>query len=99
MSRIIPNWDKVGNDCCLSPMELDIPMIIVDNGGHCFWFHQPLDQSAADQMVFALMNSTGVEAFRVDAKVVLPSATDVRAATDRLDLVQSDPVRVTLRAD
>ena len=97
MSRLIPNNKPVGNDYCLCAVELDVPIVIVDNGGHCFWFHEPMDASTAERLAFNIMNGQSAEAYRIDVKLILPAASDVRASAAELHCVQSDPVRVKLR--
>ncbi len=99
MSRWIPNRKPVGNDYCLCPVELDVPIVIIDNGGDCFWFHEPMDVSSAERLAFGIMNGLSSEAYRIDVKLILPSASDVRAVTAELHRVQSDPLRVKLRAE
>ena len=99
MSRSIPNRKPVGSDYCLCPVEFAVPFIIVDHGGDCFWFHEPMDVSSAERLAFGIMNGFSAEAYRIDVKLILPAASDVRAVTDELRSVQSDPVRVKLRAE
>ena len=78
-----------------------MPTIIVNNdGGDCFWYHDALDGSSADLLAFAMLLSLSeVEAYRIDLRLILPAACDVRAAVGELRDVQSDPLRVILRAD
>ena len=99
MDRVIPNTDPVGSDRCLTPLVVSVPFVIVDNGIDCQWFQQAMDSSSADRMEFAMVQSMGAEAFRVDIKVILPAASDVRSVTADLDHLVSEPVRVILRAD
>ena len=99
MRRVIPNTDPVGNDLCLSPIAVNVPMVIVDNGCECFWYHDTMDRSSADRMTFAMRHSLGAEAFRVDIKMIVPAASDIRAATAELDELACDPLRVILRID
>ncbi len=100
MSRLIRNVDPVGSDCCLTPVMLTVPVVIVDYpGSDCLWYSEVMDVSAADRMVYAMMRSLDAEAYRVDVKIVLPSASDVRSATADLDQLSSEPARVRLRID
>lgn len=101
MSRLIPNSRTAGPDSCTDPVELVVPTIIVNNdGGDCFWYHNALDGSSADLLAFAmLLGLSSVEAYRIDLRLILPAACDVRAAVDELDDIQSDPVRIVLRVD
>ena len=73
--------------------------IIVDNGIDCFWYHEALDRSLADRLVFSKLNGGTAEAFCVELRLVLPAADDVRAATAELDQLRSDSVRVKLRVE
>jgi len=99
MSLLIPNTRPVDSDLCSCPVELELSVIMVDNGGDCFWFHGPMDRPSAKRMAFAIMNGMVAEAYRVDIKLILPAACDVRAVTAKLDCLQSDPVRIILRVD
>ena len=99
MSRLIPNSDSVGNDSCLTPVEVRVPFIIVDNGNDCFWFHEPMDPSAAQRLAFSISQSAHAEAFSIDVRLVLPAACDIRAATSELDCISSQPVRAILQVN
>ncbi len=98
MRRLIPNFEQVGNDCCLSPVEVDAAVLIIDNGIDCIWYPGAMDLIAADRLAFAIMHSGNVEAFRLDVKLILPSASDLRSEIDALDHLVSDPIRAKLRA-
>ncbi len=98
MSCFVPNFEPVGNDFCLSPVEVDAAVVIVDNGIDCFWYHRAMDPDTADRLAFAIMHGSNAEAFRVDVKLILPAANDLRAELDALDRLVSDPIRARLRA-
>ncbi|MEM8669356.1 MAG: hypothetical protein AAGG48_17665 [Planctomycetota bacterium] len=100
MSRSIPNEAPVGNDYCLTPVMVKIPLIIVDyDGADCLWYPEVMDRSAADRMSFGMMRGSVAEAFRLEASVILPAASDVRAITADLDRLTSKPVRLELIAE
>ena len=93
MEYLIPNAEPVGSDCCLTPLLVTVPMLIIDNGCECQWYTEVMDSSSADRTAFSMMQSMGAEAFRIDIKLILPSASDVRSVTADLDQLVSHPVR------
>ena len=97
MDRAIPNTDRVGTDCCLTPIIVDVPLLLICRGEECYWFNETMDESTAKRTAFALMQSLDVETFRVNVQVILPSANDVRATTVELDRLISEPVRAILK--
>lgn len=100
MSKIISNVDPIGHDYCFTPVVVDVPLVIVDYEDlDCLWYPDVMDKSTADRMAYSIMRSLNAEAFRVDVKIVLPSATDIRAVTADLDRLSSEPVRVKLLAN
>lgn len=98
MSRLIPNAGPPGSDCCLQPVELVVPVVIVDNGNDCFWYPEPMDPAAADRLAFAIAHGDIADVHCVNIPLILPSAHEVRAAVQDLGQLQSDLVRVQLRA-
>lgn len=99
MSASIPNIDPVGNDCCLTPIVVEVPFVLVEHpDSDCFWYPEVMDEAAAGRMAFGMMRSLSVEAYRVGVKVILPAASDIRAVTADLDRLKSDPVRASLIA-
>lgn len=97
MSYLIPNNGPVGRDVCDSPQELEVPLVIVDNGKDCFWYHDAMDTAVAERMAFVLMHGTDCEAYRVNVRLILPAASDVRTAASELASLHSDQHRVQLR--
>ncbi len=98
MIRFLPNLDPVGSDMCLSPVEVEASVVIVDNGVDCLWYPGAMDPITADGIAFAIMQGSNAEAFRVDLKLILPSASELRAEFGDLDQVVCEPVRARLRA-
>ena len=99
MGHVIPNSDPVDNDCCLTPIVVDVPLLLISRGDDCYWFHETMDKSTAKRTLFTIMQSLDVEAFRVNVKVILPAASDIRAVTAELGELTSKPVRVILKAN
>ena len=99
MSRFFFNLNPTGNDHCLSPVEVNTSAVILDNGIDCIWYPAAMDALTADRLTFAILHgSQKAEAFRVDFKLILPRACDLRSEFTSLDQLVSDPIRVNLRA-
>ena len=98
MSRSIPNVDQTGNDLSLSPVEVTASVVIVDNGTDCLWYPSVMDPVTADRFAFSLTRNTSTDAFKVDIKIILPSASELRSEVAELEQLLSDPVRANLFA-
>ena len=98
MIRFLPNLDPIGSDISLSPLEVTASVVIVDNGIDCLWYPGVMDPPTADRLAFTIMQGSSVEAFRVDLKLILPSATELRAETSELDQLVGEPLRAKLHA-
>ena len=96
MGLILPNTAAVGNDCCLTPIEVEVPFIIVDNGHDSFWYPELLDKSSAGRMVFMMQQSNSItDADRIDIKLI-PDATEIRTTKPNLGCIVSHPMRMEL---
>lgn len=99
MSRFVPNTAPVGQDYCLDPVAIQVPLLFINNGTDCFWYHDALDSSTADRLAFALTHGQNVDTHRIDLQLILPSAHDVHTTTPDLHNLNAVPVRVTLCAE
>ena len=96
MKRFVPNVAPPGNDLCLDPVAIQVPVVLVDNGSDCFWYPHPLDEAGVKRVAFTLGNSCQHEVIPMNVELILPSAYDICAVTHRLDSLRCQPVRATL---
>ena len=98
MSRFTPDLDQVGTDLSLSPLEVTASVVIVDNGTDWFWYPGVMDPLTADRFTFAITQGTKVEAFRLDVRLILPSAMELQSEVASIDQLVSEPVLTILQA-
>lgn len=96
MKRIVPNIGPTGNDLCLDPIAIRIPILLIDNGLDCFWYPHALDEASAKRVAFSLGNHCDNEVTRLNVDLILPSANVVCSMARRLDSPHCRPVRATL---
>ncbi|MEM8911066.1 MAG: hypothetical protein AAGC97_04805 [Planctomycetota bacterium] len=99
MDRVIPNRAAPGNDRALTPLVVEVPLLLVGVGDHCYWYEETMDSSTAERTLFAMMQSLDVETFRVNVPLILPAACDILEVTSELDQLRSEPVRAILKAN
>ena len=98
MKRIVPNSDPVGNDLCLDPIAISVPVMLIDNGLDCFWYPHLLDEADAKRVAFSLGNSCEHEVVPLSIDLILPSAYSLCSVTRRFQSLSCDPVRATIVA-
>lgn len=99
MDRVIPNTAPPGNDRALTPLSIEVPLLLVSVGDHCYWYEETMDSSTADRTSFAMKQNFDLDTFRVNVRVIVPAASDIRAVTAGLDGLTSEPVRAILKAN
>lgn len=96
MNRIVPNFDPVGNDYCLTPIQFEALLLFVDNGCDCYWFHELITGSSRKKLTLLKKNAHVNAAYEISIPLILPSASAVRAHIPDLDRIQCSPARILL---
>ncbi len=93
--RTVPNVDEVTGDTVLAPMEIRVPMVLIENSiGDRYWHHEAMDRSAAERMASMISAGRGTQSAQiVDVPVVMPCAGDV---VDVLNKFDAEPCRARL---
>lgn len=96
--ELIPNVEPVGNDTVLTPITVEVPLILFDNGLDLIWYPEAMDKAAADRMSAYTMAGCQVAAYRVTVPIVLPAAQEIARVTRELHRLICEPLRVQMRA-
>src|SRR5690554_2140872 len=96
--KLIPNSDPVGTDTVLTPVVVNVPLILLDNGTDFLWYPEAMDASAADRIMAMSMAGGTVAAYRVTVPIVLPAAQEIESATAAPERLVCEPVRIQMRA-
>ncbi len=93
---LIPNVDPVGRDVAATPVVVNVPLILLDNGTDFLWYPEAMDASTADRIV--AMSPSNMIAYRVTVPLILPAAQHIESATAMPELLICKPIRVQMRA-
>ncbi len=96
MKRVVPNVDPAGNDLCLDPIAIRVPVVLIDNGIDCFWYPHTLDETGVKQVDFLLRSTLQNEVMPLSIDLILPSANAVCSVTRRFESLCCLPVRATI---
>lgn len=97
----IRNTGPVGNDLVCSPLQIDVPLVLIWRGSDLHWCPEVMDLSAARRMVETINTNPDCFAAVVSVPLIVPAAGEVSGEVDaeagEHEDLEADALRVKLR--
>ena len=95
--QVVENIYPVGNDLVLTPIQVEVSVVLICQGTDFYWHGDAMDELAAERMVTAINCGGNAFAARVAIPLVLPAADEVGTYLEEIfKAPDCQPIRVRL---